>query len=200
MATATQPVQALIDILCQNGTLTAPAASPAANPAQKNAEPQDTVTIANADPAGAQAAQILVQAQVQIQEATVVADVANPLQVNGNAAGNANVEAAIPAAAANGATANTLLAPVAANGADAANNNSQTVQQQELAQLDQVLEQLGIPPSSIPTVQQLALLLFRFDPQALLQFINALQGVTQQIGNQASANNQRPSRNKITPR
>jgi hypothetical protein len=82
MATETQPVQALIDLLFQNARFTAPAAAPAANAAQQNAEPQDTVTIANADPAGAQAAQVLVQAQVQIQEATLVADVANPLQLN----------------------------------------------------------------------------------------------------------------------
>jgi hypothetical protein len=171
MATATQPVQALIDLLFQNATLTAPAAAPAANTAQQNAEPQDTVTIANADPAVSQGEQVLVQAQVQIQEATVVADVVNPLQLNANAAANANVAAANPAAA---NAANTLLAPAAANVANAANNNAQAVQQEELAQLDQVLEQLGIPPSSIPTVQQLALFLFRFDPQALLQFINAL--------------------------
>jgi hypothetical protein len=178
MATATQPVQALIDLLFRNGTLAAPGAAPAANTAQQNAEPQDTVTIANGGPAGAQAAQVLVQTQVQIQEATVVAEFANPLQGNANPAGNANAAAL-----------NALLAPAAANGANAANNNALTVQQQELAQLDQVLEQLGIPPSSIPAVQQLALLLFRFDPQALLQFIHALQGVTQQIGNHAPANN-----------
>src|SRR5271157_4814830 len=33
------------------------------------------------------------------------------------------------------------------------------------------------------------MLLFRFDPQALLQFVNALEGVAQQVGNQAPANN-----------
>lgn len=176
MATATEPVQGLINLPFQNATLTAPAAAPATDTAQQNAEPQDIVTIANTDPAAAQGEQVLAQAQVQIQEATVVADVANPLQVNANAAANANVAAANPAGAnaATTAAANTLLAPHAANGANAANNNAQAVQQEELAQLDQVLEQLGIPPSSIPTVQQLALLLFRFDPQALLQFVNAL--------------------------
>jgi hypothetical protein len=188
MATATQPVQALIDLLFQNATLTAPGAAPAANTARQNVEPQDAVTIANADPAGAQGEQVLVQAQVQIQEVTVVADVVNPLQVNANAAGNANA-AAVPAAANTANAATAAAANPAADNAAAASNNAQTAQQEELAQLDQVLEQLGIPPASIPTVQQLAMLLFRFDPQALLQFVNALQGVTQQIGNQAPANN-----------
>jgi hypothetical protein len=195
MATATQPVQALIDLLFQNATFTAPAAAPAANTTRQNAEPQDTVTIANTDPAGSQGLQVLAQAQFQIQEATVVAEVVNPLQVNANAAGNANAAAdpaaANTASAATAAATNTLLAPAAnaANTTNAANNTAQAAQQEELAQLDQVLQQLGIPPSSIPVVQQLALLLFRFDPQALLQLINALQGVTQQIGNQAPGNN-----------
>ena len=111
----------------------------------------------------------------------MVNDVLNA-PANTNAADNANAALA---------GANDLLAPAADTAAttNAAKDAAQTLQQEELAQLDQVLEQLGIPPSSIPVVQQLALLLFRFESQALLQFINALQGVTQHIGNQAPANN-----------
>lgn len=192
MANAVQPIPALIDSLFQNAAQTAPANGPATGGATQNAAPEDTVTITNGDPAAAPDAQVVEQAQVQFQEVVlVVNEPAVPL-LNAGAANNAasalttNAAAADPVAA---NAANTLLAPAAGNGANAADNTAQAAQQEELAQLDQVLEQLGIPPSSIPVVEQLALLLYRFDPQALLQFINALQGVTQQVGNQAPANN-----------
>lgn len=189
MATAPQPIPALIDLLFQNATQHALPIGQVAATAKQNAEPQDTVTMANTDPAAAQqAAQAFGEVQVQFQEvALVVQEPLVPL-LNPNAANNAaptanadtvannapanpaNTGAAPPATAANtanGATAaNTLIASAANTGANATNNTAQTAQQQELAQLDQVLQQLGIPASSIPVVQQLAMLLYRFDPQA----------------------------------
>jgi hypothetical protein len=217
MAIATQPVQALIDLPFQNATLSAPTAAPPANTAKQNAEPQDTVTIANADPGGAQAAQVFSEVQVQLQQVDLIvkevpvpllnataANTAAPappaIAANANpapqgaAANGANPAVADPAATnaantANAAAASNLAPPAVNTAANAANNTTQDAQQQELAQLAQVLQQLGIPPSSIPVVQQLAMLLFRFDPQALLQFVNALQGMAQQVGNQVPANN-----------
>jgi hypothetical protein len=211
MATAPQPIPALIVLLFQNATQIAPAAGQAANTAQQNAEPQDTVKLTNNDPAAGEAAQVLGQVQVQIQEAAVVAEVVTLPQLNANAPGNANpaiaVNAAAPDPAAANATnaatataANNLAAAAANTGAKTANNTAQTVQQEELAHLDKVLGQLGFSPSSIPIVQQLAMFLFRFDPQALLQFVNALQGITQQIGNQAHINDATlPAQQNIAP-
>jgi len=191
MANTVQPVPALIASLLQAATpntlltLLATAAAP------QNAEPEDTVTIANDNPAGAPAAPVVEQAQVQLQEvALVINEPAVPL-LNAGAANNAapasTANAAADPAAANAG--NNFPAPAADNGANAANNAAQTAQELELAQLDQVLEQLGIPPSSIPAVEQLAMLAYRFDPQALLQFVNSLGGLAQQATAQASVNN-----------
>lgn len=194
MATATQPIQALVDLLFQNATQNALATAPPANTAPANAEPQDTVTLTNTD-TGNEVLLAVAQAQVQTQEAAVVNDVLN-VPANNNAANNANAALdPLAADAANGANAalaaaNDLLAPAANAGANAANNTTQTVQQQELAQLAQVLEQMGIPPSSIPVVQQLAMLLFLSDPQALQQFVNQLEGIAQQNGNPAPVNSE----------
>lgn len=54
-------------------------------------------------------------------------------------------------------------------------------QQEELQQLDQSLQQLGIDPQSISLFNQLALLTFANDPAALQQFVRQLQQSAQQL-------------------
>lgn len=66
-------------------------------------------------------------------------------------------------------------------GTNARPQDAQQTQQQELAQLDQTLQQLGIDPQSIGLFNQLALLAFANDPAALQQFVQQLQQSTQQI-------------------
>ena len=191
MANTVQPIPALLDTLFQAATpntLLTPLATAAA---AQNAAPEDTVTIENGDPAGAQATQVVEQAQVQLQEVALVPNEPAVPLLNAGAADNAapalTANAAADPAAANAG--NNLLAPAANTGANGANNAAETTQQLQLTQLDQVLEQLGIPPSSIPAVEQLALLAYRFDPQALLQIVNSLGGLPQQAPAQAPANN-----------
>ncbi|HUO34295.1 MAG TPA: hypothetical protein VMU43_04835 [Candidatus Acidoferrum sp.] len=56
---------------------------------------------------------------------------------------------------------------------------SQATQEQELAQLDQLLQQLGIDPNSIPLSEQLNMVLYLNDPTALDQLVQSLGQIFQ---------------------
>jgi hypothetical protein len=61
--------------------------------------------------------------------------------------------------------------------------------QQELAQLDQTLQQLGIDPQSISLFNRIGLLLYANDPTALENLVQALKTVDQQISQLGGATN-----------
>jgi len=60
--------------------------------------------------------------------------------------------------------------------------------QEELAQLDQTLQQIGINPQSISLFSRMAMLLYSNDPAALRNLVETLQQVAQQIGVARQAN------------
>lgn len=99
-------------------------------------------------------------------------------------ANTATTAASIPAAptstadsvAITGGAAST--APAAIQGLVLA-GSSQASQQQELAQLDQLLQQLGVDPNSIPLSDQLNMVLYLNDPSALAQLVQSLGQVVQ---------------------
>jgi hypothetical protein len=95
-------------------------------------------------------------------------------------------ETADPAIAA-AIAANTQGAGNTANPADQAAGVANTPQQ-ELQQLDQTLQQLGINPQSITLFNRMAMLLYAKDPAALRVLVQALQGAAQPAG-QGGANN-----------
>jgi hypothetical protein len=81
---------------------------------------------------------------------------------------------------------------------------SPAAQQQELAQLDQVLQQLGIDPSSIPLSEQLSMVLYLDDPSALAQLVQSLGQAVQTahlkpLGGAAPAQPQNPDQLKSAP-
>lgn len=59
--------------------------------------------------------------------------------------------------------------------------------QQELATLDQTLQDLGINPQSINLVNRMALILYASDPAALRVLVQGLQGAAQQAGQSGTA-------------
>ncbi|HEY7826148.1 MAG TPA: hypothetical protein VIC00_04945, partial [Candidatus Acidoferrales bacterium] len=71
--------------------------------------------------------------------------------------------------------------------ASALAGSTNSTQQQELAQLDQILQRMGVDPQSISIFNQLAMLLYVNDPVALQQFISALQGAVPQSAIQPAA-------------
>jgi len=114
-------------------------------------------------------------------------------QENAQAAapGTTPPNAANPAIAA-AIAANTQSSTDPATGADAAGGTATTPQQQ-LQQLDQALQQLGVNPQSISLFNRMAMLLYANDPAALRVLVEALQGAAQQNGqggaNSAATNN-----------
>jgi len=72
-------------------------------------------------------------------------------------------------------------------GAPDASGATQTPQQ-ELAQLDQTLQQIGINPQSISLFSRMAMLLYANDPAALRNLVETLQQVAQQMGVTKQAN------------
>jgi hypothetical protein len=80
-------------------------------------------------------------------------------------------------------TQNTAVGLAAGNAANGGNAPAgATSSQQELQQLDQTLQQLGINPQSISLFNRLALLLYANDPAALQQFVQQLQQGAQDVG------------------
>lgn len=133
-----------------------------------------SATNQGADPAGATDPAVATDAPIAANAGTTAA--------NGTA--NATVNAA--AAANSNATANTTNAGAAAAGTTLLTATAQD-QQQQLAQLDQLLSSLGIDPQSIPLFNQLALLLYLNDPAGLQQFVQQLESVSPFSANPASA-------------
>jgi trimeric autotransporter adhesin len=110
----------------------------------------------------------------------------------GAATVNVTANAAASTAVNSAATTNTAAT---ANGTDAAAANAGSTlltataqdQQQQLAQLDQLLSSLGIDPQSIPLFNQLALLLYLNDPAGLQHFVQQIESVSPLSANPASA-------------
>jgi len=134
---------------------------------------------------------LLPQAQTQDPPAAT-ADTA-PNQTAGTAPNtSANTGVAIAAANAPNANAAASTANAAANTANPANadataGESATTPQQQLQQLDQSLQQLGINPQSIPLFNRMAMLLYASDPAALRLLVQTMQGAaTQQTSAQTT--------------
>jgi len=64
----------------------------------------------------------------------------------------------------------------------AATSQTQLTPDQQLVQLDQTLQQLGIDPQSISLFNRMALLVYAQDPTALQNLVQALQATDQQLG------------------
>jgi hypothetical protein len=157
------------------------------NQAQGAPVPQDTVTLAG-QPAPGQQPQQDPQQQPPFQETILFAAGAQIIAPGNDGAANATAQQT-PAPSANAqATAPTqqqdpaAIAPATGNAANAAQTP-----EQELQELDQTLQQLGINPQSISLFNRLALLLYANDPAALQQFVQQLQQGAQEVGQGAGA-------------
>jgi len=168
----------------------------AVDPNQQDAPQGDTVTISATFPP-AQAAQQ--SATVKLEEFSLFLTQTNiqtgqtgqpgqptPAPAPANTQANTQTTAAPGApqaatAASTGvpATANSVAA-AAATGAPTQPGSSATPQQ-ELTQLDQTLQQLGIDPQSISLFNRLGMLLYANDPSALQELVQALHIVDQQL-------------------
>jgi hypothetical protein len=156
------------------------------NQAQGAPAPQDTVTLTGQAPQGQQTQQN--PQQPPFQETILFAAEAQ-VQVfapGNNGAANTGAQQTPQApATAQVQTSTQLQDPAAAAFATGnAGNPSGTGQtsEQELQQLDQTLQQLGINPQSISLFNRLALLLYANDPAALQQFVQQLQQGAQDVG------------------
>jgi hypothetical protein len=155
--------------------------------------PQDTVTLSD-QAAQAQQTHQAPQQQVPFQESILFAAEAQ-VQVfapnNPDAANAQATETPEARATAQVPPATQLPDPAAAALANGnATGSAQTTgntSQQELQQLDQTLQQLGINPQSISLFNRLALLLYANDPAALQQFVQQLQKGVQDVGEGNSA-------------
>jgi hypothetical protein len=99
-----------------------------------------------------------------------------PATTGNDAAANATNAAANAANAAANTEVNTTPA------ANAGANATFTTPQQQLQQLDQTLQQLGISPQSIPLFNRMAMLLYADDPAALRLLVQTLQTAASQVG------------------
>jgi len=168
----------------------------AVDPNQQDAPQGDTVTISATFPPAQPAQQATA---VKIQEFSVF--VALSESQAGQAAATGPAPAAAPAdtspqpsaqtiAADNALAAATTLDPAtAAASAAATASGPAATPQQELAQLDQTLQQLGVDPQSISLFNRIGLLLYANDPTALADLVKALQAVDQQLGQLNGATN-----------
>jgi hypothetical protein len=157
------------------------------NQAQGAPAPQDTVTLTGQASQGQQAQQNPQQPQAFQGTVLVVAEAQVQVFAQGNAGANnaqqtpeGQPTAQVPTPTQTQNTAVGLAARNAANGGNAP--AGATSSQQELQQLDQTLQQLGINPQSISLFNRLALLLYANDPAALQQFVQQLQQGAQDVG------------------
>lgn len=159
------------------------------NQAQGAPAPQDTVTLTGQASQGQQTQQNT-QQQVPFQETVlVVAEAQVQVFAQGdNGAANTGAQQTPEAPpTAQVQTQTQLQDPAAAalaTGTNAQGNATGAAQgsEQELQQLDQTLQQLGIDPQSISLFNRLALLLYANDPAALQQFVQQLQQGAQEVG------------------
>jgi hypothetical protein len=179
--------------------------APPAQPATLSFLASSNTSTANQAPASAAAPQQIAAAAAAPQQQVAVAATSNGAASVAaqnsfvSPAANLQTPATNPAAA-TGAGA----LPPAVQGASSPINASPAAQQQELAQLDQVLQQLGIDPSSIPLSEQLSMVLYLDDPSALAQLVQSLGQVVQTahlkpLGGAAPAQPQNPDQLKSAP-
>lgn len=187
-------------------------AQPAAKPNQTAAAPQDTVTISRPIPLDP-----LVPLLFGLgQDYSYSGEVNTGGNTNGNntAAGNNQTQApAAPptlppnppvtvGAPASAAVNVPALNPPGTDDATAANTTTnaaaaaQATPDQELAQLDQTLQQLGIEPQSISLFNRMAMLLYAQDPAAVKNLVDALQTADQQLGQLAGLANSTAAANQ----
>lgn len=168
-----------------------PGAPRPTDPNQQDVPQGDTVTISASFPP-AQAVQqtatvtieqfslFINQTQAQTVQATAAPATAPTVASGAPAQPQANSQAAAasntPASSISGDPPPAVAAPGAPSQTAAATNP-----QQELAQLDQTLQQLGIDPQSISLFNRMGLLLYANDPAALQNLVQALQQVDQQL-------------------
>jgi len=158
----------------------------AVDPNQQDAPQGDTVTISATFPPAHAVQQpgivklenfsvFSTQTQVQTTQNTATAN--NPAAAPGLATQPPvqNQTAAQAAAAANDPA-------TAAFTAAAGQAGTASTPQQELVQLDQTLQQLGIDPQSISLFNRMGLLLYANDPVALQNLVHAMQTADQQLG------------------
>jgi hypothetical protein len=166
------------------------------NQAQGAAMPQDTVTLSGQTALGQQTGQSP-QQRAQFQEKVITlagAQISAPTNP-----GAQQVPAAQPLPAAQQLAAAVAGAPTAATNAakmvaaatnagtnNATNNGGPQTPQQQLQQLDEALQQLGINPESISLSSRMAMLLYADDPAALQSFVQQAQQVAQQSGQLAA--------------
>jgi len=169
------------------------------NQAQGAAVPQDTVTLSGQTAQGQQTGQSP-QQRAQFQEKVITlagAQISAP--PNNTNPGAQQVPAAQPLPAAQQPAAAVAGAPTAATNAaktvaaatnavtnNATNNGGPQTPQQQLQQLDEALQQLGINPESISLSSRMAMLLYADDPAALQSFVQQAQQVAQQSGQLAA--------------
>jgi hypothetical protein len=153
----------------------------AVDPNQQDAPQGDRVTISVAFPPAQPAQQA---AAVKIQEFSIF--VAQTETQASQTAAPAPTQAqpdAQAAAAANTPTPAPTVDPATAATSDAATQSgASATPQQELTQLDQTLQRLGVDPQSISLFNRMGLLLYANDPAALQDLLKALQAVDQQLG------------------
>ncbi len=181
-----------------------------ANQAQGEPAPADTVTLTNQAAEGQQTGQDGNGSHFDRAAALGVAGAGAYMSANGSRANRHASEPTLPvllpqiqtqdappAAASNaGNTADNAAANAANNSTNAANttaadpatNGNATTPQQELQQLDQSLQQLGINPQSIPLFNRMAMLLYANDPPALQLLVQTLQTAATQQGAAQPAN------------
>lgn len=175
---------------------------------QQTPAPVDTVTLsgyfsglsqANSPAPAAQPAAAVLGATLGGSSNTL-ASVAAP------ASGAATVVAAQnPAASSAPATGTgTGALPAAVQAAASPINATPAAQQQQLAQLDQILQQLGVDPNSIPVSEQLSMVLYLDDPVALAQLVQSLGQVVQtahlkSLGGNGATPAQNPDQLKSAP-
>ncbi len=178
------------------------AASLNANQAQAAPVPEDTVTLSGQAAQGQQTPQ---NSQRQPFQGVIVFAAEAQVQVfaSGKGAGAASTDAQQPPEAPATPQVQTQTQPqdpaaaALSDGPNASNGNAAGAPQgseQELQQLDQTLQQLGINPQSVSLFNRLALLLYANDPAALQQFVQQLQQGAQEVGEGTS-----PTGNQAQP-
>jgi len=178
------------------------------NQSQGAPAPQDTVTLTGQVFPGQLTQQNSPQ-QVPFQGSILFATAARVQVFAAGNNGNTNTQAPEAPAIAQVQTQTQLQEPAAAALAtgNTANTGGGAAQgsQQELQQLDQTLQQLGIDPQSISLFNRLALLLYANDPAALQQFVQQLQNGSTEVGegtgatpiqSQTQAQNPNPAQNQ----
>jgi hypothetical protein len=175
-----------------------------ANQAQAAPVPEDTVTLSGQAGQGQQTPQ---NSQGQPFQGVIVFAAEAQVQgfASGRGAGAARTDAQQPPEAPATAQVQTQTQPqdpaaaALSDGPNASNGNAAGAPQgseQELQQLDQTLQQLGINPQSVSLFNRLALLLYANDPAALQQFVQQLQEGAQEVGEGSGAS---PTGNRAQP-